>query len=120
MICHDGIFHEAAREAACKGAEIMARTAGYTAPIREAWRFTNQSNSSWNLMVTANLCMCDADGTFDSMGEAMIVNFDGCVIAHGTTGRADENVTAARSSSRCRSISAARAALSTRWAMTSR
>jgi formamidase len=88
------MFPEMAREAAYKGAEIMLRTAGYTAPIREAWRFTNQSNSFCNLMVTANVCMCGSDGTFDSMGEAMIVNFDGTVLAHGTTGRADEIITA--------------------------
>jgi formamidase len=94
IICHDGMFPEMAREAAYKGAEIMLRTAGYTAPVRQSWRFTNQSNSFCNLMVTANVCMCGSDGTFDSMGEAMIVNFDGTVIAHGTTGRADEIVTA--------------------------
>ena len=94
IICHDGMFPEMAREAAYKGAEIMLRTAGYTAPIRDAWRFTNQSNSFCNLMVTANVCMCGSDGTFDSMGEAMIVNFDGTVIAHGTTGRPDEIITA--------------------------
>jgi formamidase len=45
-------------------------------------------------MVTANVCMCGSDGTFDSMGEGMIVNFDGRVIAHGTTGRVDEIITA--------------------------
>ena len=94
IICHDGMFPEMAREAAYKGAEIMLRTAGYTAPIREAWRFTNQSNAFCNLMVTANVCMSGSDGTFDSMGEGMIVNFDGTVIAHGTTGRPDEIITA--------------------------
>jgi formamidase len=94
VICHDGMFPEMAREAAYKGAEIMLRTAGYTAPIRDAWRFTNQSNSFCNLMVTANVCMCGSDGTFDSMGEGMIVNFDGTILAHGTSGRADEIITA--------------------------
>jgi formamidase len=94
IICHDGMFPEMAREAAYKGAEIMLRTAGYTAPIRDSWRFTNQANAFCNLMVTANVCMCGSDGTFDSMGEAMIVNFDGSILAHGTTGRADEIVTA--------------------------
>ena len=94
IICHDGMFPEMARECAYKGAEIMLRTAGYTAPIRESWRFTNQANAFQNLMVTANVCMCGSDGTFDSMGEGMIVNFDGTVIAHGTTGRADEIITA--------------------------
>jgi formamidase len=83
-----------ARECAYKGAEIMIRTAGYTAPIRDSWRFTNQANAFCNLMVTANVCMCGSDGTFDSMGEGMIVNFDGSVIAHGTTGRVDEIITA--------------------------
>lgn len=94
IICHDGMFPEMAREAAYKGAEIMLRTAGYTAPVRAAWQFTNQSNAFCNLMVTANVCMCGSDGTFDSMGEAMICDFDGSVIAHGVTGRADEIITA--------------------------
>lgn len=94
IICHDGMFPEMAREAAYKGAEIMLRTAGYTAPIRQSWRFTNQANSFHNLMVTANVCMCGSDGTFDSMGEGMIVNFDGSIIAEGVTGRADEIITA--------------------------
>lgn len=94
IICHDGMFPEMARECAYKGAEIMLRTAGYTAPIRDAWRFTNQSNAFCNLMVTANVCMCGSDGTFDSMGEGMIVNFDGTIIAHGTSGRPDEIITA--------------------------
>jgi formamidase len=94
IICHDGMFPEMARECAYKGAEIMLRTAGYTAPIRESWRFTNLSNAFSNLMVTANVCMCGSDGTFDSMGEGMIVNFDGSVLAHGTSGRVDEIITA--------------------------
>jgi hypothetical protein len=37
-----------ARESAYKGAEIMIRTAGYAAPIRESWRFTNQANAFQN------------------------------------------------------------------------
>jgi formamidase len=94
IICHDGMFPEMARECAYKGAEIMLRRAGYTAPIRESWRFTNQANAFCNLMVTANVCMCGSDGTFDSVGEAMVVNFDGQVIAHTTTGRADEIIAA--------------------------
>ncbi|AZQ66730.1 formamidase [Silicimonas algicola] len=94
IICHDGMFPEMAREAAYRGAEIMLRTAGYTAPIRHSWRFTNQSNAFCNLMVTASVCMCGSDGTFDSMGEAMVCNFDGTVVAHGTSGRPDEIITA--------------------------
>jgi len=94
IICHDGMFPEMARECAYKGAEIMLRTAGYTAPMRNSWRITNESNAFCNLMVTASVCMCGSDGTFDSMGEAMIVNFDGAMIAHGTTGRVDEIITA--------------------------
>ncbi|MEZ5650046.1 MAG: formamidase [Burkholderiaceae bacterium] len=94
IICHDGMFPEMARECAYQGAEIMLRTAGYTAPIRQSWRFTNQANAFCNLMVTANVCMCGSDGTFDSMGEGMIVNFDGTILAHGTSGRADEIITA--------------------------
>ena len=94
IICHDGMFPEMARECAYKGAEMMLRTAGYTAPMREAWRFTNQSNAFCNLMVTASVCMSGSDGSFDSMGEGMVCNFDGSVIAHGTSGRPDEIITA--------------------------
>ncbi|HTP96065.1 MAG TPA: formamidase [Burkholderiales bacterium] len=92
IICHDGMFPEMAREAAYKGAEIMIRTAGYTAPIRHTWRVTNQANAFCNLMYTASVCMCGSDGTFDSMGEAMFVNFDGMPLAQGG-GRPDEIVT---------------------------
>jgi len=45
-------------------------------------------------MVTANVCMCGSDGTFDSMGEGMIVNFDGAILAQGTSSRPDEIITA--------------------------
>ncbi len=93
IICHDGMFPEMAREAAYKGAEIMLRTAGYTAPIRHAWRITNQANAFCNLMATASVCMCGSDGTFNSMGEAMLCNFDGTILAEGG-GFADEIVAA--------------------------
>jgi formamidase len=93
IICHDGMFPEMARECAYKGADIMLRTAGYTAPIRHAWQITNQANAFSNLLVTASVCMCGSDGTFDSMGEAMIVGFDGVPLATGG-GRPDEIVAA--------------------------
>lgn len=83
IICHDGMFPEMAHECAYKGADIMLRTAGYTAPIKHAWRVTNQANAFCNLMVTANVCLCGTDGSFNSMGEGMIVNFDGTPLAEG-------------------------------------
>ncbi|MGZ5196068.1 MAG: formamidase [Ramlibacter sp.] len=92
VICHDGMFPEMAREAAYKGAEIIIRTAGYTAPIRHAWQITNQANAFCNLAYTANVCMCGSDGTFDSMGEGMFCNFDGSVLVSGG-GRPDEIIT---------------------------
>jgi formamidase len=88
------MFPEMAGDAAYKGAEIMLRIAGYTPPVRAAWQFTNQSNAFCNLMVTASVCMCGSDGTLDSMGEAMVCNFDGTIIAHGAHGRSDELITA--------------------------
>ena len=93
IICHDGMFPEMARECAYKGAEIVLRTAGYTAPIRHAWRITNQANAFCNLAVTASVCLCGSDGSFDSMGEGMIINFDGTPLATGG-GRPDEIITA--------------------------
>ena len=98
------MFPEMARECAYKGADIMIRTAGYTAPIRHAWHVTNQANAFCNLMVTASVCMCGSDGTFDSMGEAMIVDYDGTVLASGG-GVPDEIVSAevrpSRAEARC-------------------
>ncbi|HEX4473857.1 MAG TPA: formamidase [Polyangiaceae bacterium] len=93
IICHDGMFPEMARECAYKGADVMIRTAGYTAPIRHAWRITNQANSFSNLMYTASVCMCGSDGTFDSMGEGMIIGYDGVPLVEGG-GRPDEIITA--------------------------
>ena len=92
IICHDGMFPEMAREAAYKGAEIIIRTAGYTAPIRHSWKITNQANAFCNLAYTANVCMCGSDGSFDSMGEGMFCNVDGSVLVQGG-GRVDEIIT---------------------------
>lgn len=89
---HDGMFPEMAREAAYKGAEIMLRTAGYTAPIRNSWTFTNQANAFQNLMATASVCMCGSDGTFDSMGEGMFCGHDGEILVSGSH-RPDEIIT---------------------------
>ena len=93
IICHDGMFPEMAREAAYKGANVMLRTAGYTAPIRHAWHVTNQANSFCNLMYTANVCLAGSDGSFNSIGEGMIVNYDGVPLATGN-GIPDEIITA--------------------------
>jgi formamidase len=46
IICHDGMFPEMARECAYKGAEIMIRTAGYTAHGASPTRPT-RSAISW-------------------------------------------------------------------------
>ena len=93
IICHDGMFPEMARECAYKGANIMLRTAGYTAPIRHSWKVTNQADAFCNLMYTASVCMAGTDGTFNSMGEGMICSFDGTPIAVGN-GNPDEIITA--------------------------
>jgi formamidase len=93
IICHDGMFPEMARECAYKGANIMLRTAGYGAAIRHAWRITNESNSFCNLMYTASVCLAGTDGSYNSMGEGMIVSYDGTPIAAGN-GTPDEIITA--------------------------
>ena len=90
IICHDGMFPEMARECAYKGANIMLRTAGYTAPIRHSWKISNQTNAFSNLMYTVSVCMAGTDGTFNSMGEGMICDFDGTPIVVGNAA-ADED-----------------------------
>jgi formamidase len=86
------MFPEMARESAYKGANVMLRTAGYTAPIRHAWHITNQANAFTNLMYTANVCLAGSDGSFNSMGEGMIVNYDGVPLVMGN-GVPDEIIT---------------------------
>jgi formamidase len=93
IICHDGMFPEMAHESAYKGANIMLRTAGYTAPIRHSWHATNQTNAFCNLMFTVSVCMCGTDGSFNSMGEGMICNYDGVPIVTGN-GVPNEIITA--------------------------
>jgi len=93
IICHDGMFPEMARECAYRGADIMQRTAGYTAPIRHCWKITNQANAFCNLMYTASVCMVGTDGTFNSMGQGTVVNFDGTTLVEGS-GVPDEIITA--------------------------
>ena len=44
-------------------------------------------------MYTANVCMAGTDGVFNSMGEGMIVNFDGTPLVTGN-GAPDEIITA--------------------------
>jgi formamidase len=92
VICHDGMFPEVSRELAYKGADVILRTAGYTPPIRHSWKITNQTNAFCNLAYTASVAMCGSDGTNDSMGDAMIVGFDGVTLVEGSN-RADEIIT---------------------------
>lgn len=78
---------------AYKGANVMLRTAGYTAPIRHAWKVSNQHHAFSNLMYTINVCLAGTDGMFRSMGEGMICIFDGTVLVEGG-GFPDEVITA--------------------------
>jgi formamidase len=84
IICHDGMLPEMAREAAYKGANVILRTAGYTDPVRHAWRITNQVNAFTNLAYTASVALTGADATgIWSIGEAMICDVDGTVLEQG-------------------------------------
>ena len=93
IICHDGMFPEMARVRLQRRRDHDPyRRLHRTDPRKR--RFTNQANAFQNLMVTAMSACAGSDSSFDSMGEGMIVNFDGSIIAHGTTGRPDEIITA--------------------------
>ncbi|MCW2697783.1 MAG: Formamidase [Modestobacter sp.] len=84
IICHDGMLPEMAREAAYKGANVILRTAGYTFPIQQTWRTTNQVNAFTNLAYTASVCLAGPDSTgLWSQGEAMICDVDGSVLVQG-------------------------------------
>ncbi|GAB7350705.1 hypothetical protein MBLNU459_g1262t1 [Dothideomycetes sp. NU459] len=83
VICHDGQFPEMAREAAYLGAEVLLRTAGYTPPIAKSWEITNRSNAFTNLMYTVSVALAGTDGTWKSMGEAMVCGPEGDVLVKG-------------------------------------
>ena len=86
------MFPEMARECAYKGAESCCARPATPRRSRHAWKITNQANAFQNLMVTASVCLCGSDGSFDSMGEGMFCNFDGTVMVEGG-GRPDEIIT---------------------------
>ena len=94
IICHDGMLPEVAREAAYRGANVILRTAGYTYPIAQSWRITNQSNAFHNLAYTVSVCMAgpDPNGVW-SQGAAMVCDVDGTVLVEGD-GTPDRLVTA--------------------------
>lgn len=84
LICHDGMFPEVAREAAYRGANVLLRTAGYKFPLKQSWEISNRANAFHNLAFTASVCLAGDDGNgLPSMGEAMVCDFEGTVIAHG-------------------------------------
>lgn len=90
LICHDGMFPEVAREAAYLGANVLIRTAGYKFPIAQSWHITNAANSFHNLCYTVSVALAGDDGNFiGSMGESMVCDFEGTVVAKGdhTPGR---------------------------------
>lgn len=85
IIGHDGLYPDLARTSASNGAEILLRTAGYTAPIRHSWHRTNRSNAFANLLVTVSASLAGTDGTNSSMGESMVVDYDGRPVATAGT-----------------------------------
>ncbi|WP_127783008.1 formamidase [Rhodococcus sp. X156] len=90
LICHDGMFPEVAREAAYRGANVLLRTAGYKFPLQQSWRITNEANAFHNLAFTASVALAGDDGnSIGSMGESMVCDFEGTVLAKGdaTPGR---------------------------------
>ena len=78
IICHDGMFPEMARECAYKGANIMLRTAGYTAPIRHALALhqPGQRLLQPDVHGVASACAA-ATARSTRWAKAMIVNSDG-------------------------------------------
>ena len=93
IICHDGMFPEMWREAAYKGANLILRTAGYTAPIRQNWRTSAQFMAFATQSYTASVALCGSDGVCRSMGEAVVCDYEGEILAHGQTSHADEMIT---------------------------
>ena len=90
IICHDGMFPEMWREAAYKGANVILRTAGYTAGLRTNWRTSAAFMAFANQAYTASVALCGGDGMYRSMGEGIICDFEGETIAHGTTSHPNE------------------------------
>ena len=93
IICHDGMFPRDGPRDRRTGRQRHAAHGGIHPPIRQSWRFTNQSDAFCSLMYTASVTASPGpDGSFNSMGEGMIVNYDGTPLATGKR-HSDEIIT---------------------------
>ena len=89
------MFPEMAREAALQGRRDHAcARPGYTAPIRHAWRITNQANAFRNLVYTASVCLCGSGRhvRLDGRGHDLSASTAPSLVEGG--GRPDEIITA--------------------------
>jgi amidase/formamidase len=86
IICADGDFPEAWREAAVNGANIIVRVAQYMAPWDRAWEITNKAGAYCNQCYVLAANSVGVDEGYSYFGRSMILNPDGTIICEAPMG----------------------------------
>ena len=86
LVCWDGDFPEAYREATYNGANVIIRTSDYIAPMQRRWEITNQSGAMANNVYVVACNACHVEESFQAFGDSMIVGPDGNIITRATEG----------------------------------
>ena len=88
IICADGDYSEAWRDAAVSGANIIVRPAHYIDPFQNAWEITNRAGAFFNqvYVVAPNTSGMAKNETRSCFGRSMILGPDGNIITEGAAG----------------------------------
>jgi len=88
IICADGDYSEAWREAAVRGANIIVRPAHYMDPFQNAWEITNRAGAFFNqvYVVAVNTSGMAKNENRSCFGRSMILGPDGNIITEGAAG----------------------------------
>ena len=86
IVCYDGDFPEAWREAAYNGANVIIRVSDYFTPSDHQWAISNQAAAYQNKVYVVASNMAQINEVYQPFGDSMIVGPDGRIISKATQG----------------------------------
>lgn len=80
LICADGVYQEAWREAAHQGANLILHPSNWPAPYEAEWRISNQGGAYFNNVTVLAVNAVGQDGASISCGSSMFINSSGALL----------------------------------------